>query len=348
MSRWTDTSVTEQSRAPGQVRGFFTGKVTRFLLCIGLAAGLAAASPLGGVAVAGATPVAAGHHSGRGGGAGDRGRGGDGRGGGGGGGFVGGQFFNKGHHQRSVTVDGMVLSGGAGADFTLTATSSTVRSLKGTSVTVDVSSSTKYKEPGVSSPSVAVGDFVTVNGTETSTTGTITAKSVQIPAVQVTGDVTGGGTGSNFTLTTTSTTIYGAKGTTVTIDVNVGGVTTKYREKGVSSPSVAVGDKVQVSGTQAGTATIDAVLVVITTPPARHHHRILPVIGHGHGNGGPGNGGPGNGGPGNGGPGGPGNGGPGRGNGGGGYGGGGYGGGGGNGGGGGYGSHGGHGGRGGR
>jgi hypothetical protein len=292
VSREIDSNVREQSRAPGQVRGFFTGKVTSFFLCIGLALGLAVASPLGGVAVAGATPVAAGHHSGWGGGSGDRGKGsGDSRGGGAGGGLGGGQFFNRGHHHRSVTVDGTVLSGGAGADFTLTATSSTVRSLKGTSVTVDVSGSTAYREPGVRSPSVAVGDFVIVTGTQTSTTGTITAKSVEIPAVQVTGDVTSGGSGSNFTLTTTSSTIYGAKGTTVTIDVNAGGVTTKYREKGTSSPSVAVGDKVQVLGTQAGTATIDALLVVITAPPVKHHHRIFPIIGHGVGNGGGGNGG---------------------------------------------------------
>ena len=77
----------------------------------------------------------------------------------------------RGHRVSSVTVDGTVLSGGAGADFTLTTTSWTLRSLKGTAVTVDVTSATKYKQPGVSSPSVTAGDFVTVTGTETSTAG---------------------------------------------------------------------------------------------------------------------------------------------------------------------------------
>jgi hypothetical protein len=274
------TDGSEQSpSSSGQIRRFFTRKVTRFLLCIGLAAGLTAVAPIGALTAAGASPVAAGHHSHRGGDSGV------------GGGVGGGRFFNRGHHHamKKVTIDGIVLSGGAGADFALTATSSTVRSLRGTAVTVDVTSSTTYKQPGVSSPSVAVGDFVIAKGTETSTTGTISATAVQIPAVEVTGDVTSGGAGANFTLTTTSTTIYGPTGTTVTIDVNAAGITTKYREKGVSSPSVAVGDKVQVLGNQAGTATINAVLVVMTAPPVRHH-------GHGFGFGGNGGGGYGGGG----------------------------------------------------
>jgi hypothetical protein len=280
----------ERNPSSGPVRAFFTKKVTRFLLCIGLAAGLTALAPIGSLTAATASPVAAGHH----GHSGDKGVG---------GGVGGGRFFNRGHHHamKKVTVDGIVLSGGAGADFTLTATSSSIRSLRGTAVTVDVTSSTTYRQPGVSSPSVAVGDLVIAKGTQTSTTGTISGTAVQIPAVEVTGDVTSGGAGANFALTTTSTTIYGPKGTTVTIDVNVGGITTKYREKGVSSPSVAAGDKVQVLGNQAGTATVNAVLVVITTPPVRHHGHGFGFGGGGPGGGGPGGGGPGGGGPGSGG-----------------------------------------------
>lgn len=298
MSDWPDRSGQDQIPMPRSVRGLLTRKVTRFLVCTGLAVGLAAVSPMGGLTVAGAATVPAGHHStashskasrskashskashsdaGKAGIKGDHARGG--RGGGVGGGFGGGKSANRGHHQRNVIVDGIVLSGGAGADFTLTATSATVKSLRGTSVTVDVTSSTTYGQPGVKSPSVAVGDFVIVKGSDTAANSTITARSVEIPAVEVTGDVTSGGAGSAFTLTTTSTTIYGAKGTTVTIDVNAGGATTRYREKGTSSPTVAVGDKVQVIGSQAGTATVDAALVVITAPPPnKHHHRPVPV-----------------------------------------------------------------------
>ena len=208
-----------------------------------------------------------------------------------GGGNGGGRHSDHGRHHRviTVTVDGTVLSGGAGANFILTATSSTLRSLKGTAVTVDVTSSTTYKQPGVTSPSVTTGDFVVVTGTETSTAGTITAESVLIPAVQLTGYVVTGGAGANFTLTTTSTTIFGPKATTVTINVNVGGITTKYKEKGVESPSVAVGDKVQVTGNQAGTNTVNATLVVITAPPPRHHHYVVPIA-YGHGSNGGGSG----------------------------------------------------------
>ena len=223
MSRKTEGSGnSHQDPAAGPVRGFFARKVTRFLFCIGLAAGLAAASPMGGLAAASAAPVAAGHHFGGGGqGGGDqRGHGGNNGGGGnsyggggnsyGGGGNGGGRHSDHGHHHRviTVTVDGTVLSGGAGANFILTATSSTLRSLKGTAVTVDVTSSTTYKQPGVTSPSVTTGDFVVVTGTGTSTVGTITAESVLIPAVQLTGYVVTGGAGANFTLTTTSTTIF--------------------------------------------------------------------------------------------------------------------------------------------
>jgi hypothetical protein len=59
---------------------------------------------------------------------------------------------------------------------------------------------------------------------------------------------------------------------------------TKYRERGVSSPTVQTGNNVQVTGTQAGAGTVNATLVVIGTPGRGHHG--------GHGGSGPGGGNP--------------------------------------------------------
>ena len=86
----------------------------------------------------------------RSGGKGDKGRGGD-RGG----------KSDRGRHHKvmSVTVDGGVTSGGSGGNFILTATSSTVKSLLHTLVTVDVTTSTAYTQPGVSSPTVLTGEL---------------------------------------------------------------------------------------------------------------------------------------------------------------------------------------------
>ena len=164
-----------------------------------------------------------------------------------------------------VLVSGTVNGGGSGANFTLTATGSTLWGLKkGIGVTVDVSSHTRYLEPGVKSPSVLPNEFVDVLGTRTGTEGTINGAVVYIPAVQLTGNVLSGGGGGDFTLSATSSTIWGLKGTSVTVDVNVTPITTRYREPGVSSPTVAIGDVVQVSADQTGTTgTVNAVLVVI-------------------------------------------------------------------------------------
>ena len=277
-----------EGQASEKMRRLFVLRASRFALCLAVVASLVLA-PIGGLAAASASPSrghhSSAHHSGgggskgdpRSGGSGDKGSGSD----------RGGQGDRGRHHKvMSVTVDGSVTSGGSGGNFTLTATSSTVKSLLHTLVTVDVTTSTAYTQPGVSSPTVLSGDFVIVKGTKSATTsGTITAKSVLIPAVQITGDVTSGGAGAGFTLTGTSSTIYGPKGTSVTVNVSS---STVYKESGVKSPSVAVGDKVQVIGNQAGAATVDATLVVITAPK-KHGHR-----GGGYGNGGNGYGGGGN------------------------------------------------------
>ncbi len=281
-----------EGHASEKMRRLFALRASRFALCLAVVASLVLA-PIGGLATASASPSrdhhSAAHHSSgggtkgdpRSGGKGDKGRGGD-RGG----------KSDRGRHHKvmSVTVDGGVTSGGSGGNFILTATSSTVKSLLHTLVTVDVTTSTAYTQPGVSSPTVLTGDFVIVKGTKSSSTSsTLTAKSVLIPAVQVTGDVTSGGAGAGFTLTATSSTIYGPKGTSITVNVSS---STVYKEEGVRSPSVAVGDKVQVTGNQAGAATVQATLVVITAPK-KHGHRG-GGYGGGYGNGGSGYGGGGN------------------------------------------------------
>jgi hypothetical protein len=140
--------------------------------------------------------------------------------------------------------------------FTLTTSGGTV-------VTVDVGTSTTYRDRGVTSPTIAdlkVGDHVAVFGTDTS--DTVTATSVAIGDLGGPGGPGGpGGSGTgpggsppaavgtvkavgtdSFTLTTSG-------GTVVTVDV---GTSTTYRDPGVTSATFAdvkVGDHVAVFGT---------------------------------------------------------------------------------------------------
>ncbi len=160
-----------EGRASEKMQRLFALRASRFALCLAVVASLVLA-PIGGLAAASASPSrghhSAAHHSGgggskgdpRSGGRGDKGRGSD-RGGKG----------DRGRHHKvmSVTVDGAVTSGGSGGNFTLTATSSTVKSLLHTLVTVDVTTSTAYTQPEVSSPTVLSGDFVIVKGTKSAT-----------------------------------------------------------------------------------------------------------------------------------------------------------------------------------
>jgi hypothetical protein len=141
----------------------------------------------------------------------------------------------------------------------------TVTAAGGVTWTVDLTSSTTYTEPGVTSPTysdVAVGDQVAVSGTSTAS-DTVSASSVMITVRPVTvGTVTtapASSTGS-FTLTT-------CKGVTWTVDLT--GSTT-YTERGVTSPTysgVAVGDEAVVFGTSTGTDTATASSVVIIQRP---------------------------------------------------------------------------------
>jgi co-chaperonin GroES (HSP10) len=256
MSGTTSEGDPYETRRQGHVRGF-AWKAVRFAISLAVAAGLVAA-PVAGLAPAGAAAL----HAGRAHSTGVE--------------MAKSPSFGHSRQHHVVKVDGTVTSGGAGGNFVLTAKSSTVKSLEGTAVTVVVSSSTQYREPGVSSPSVAVGDFVVVKGTAGTSAGTLNATRVVIPAARVTGDVTSGGAGANFTLTSTVSTIYGPSGTAIMIVVSS---STKYHEPGVSSPSVAIGDRVVVSGMQGGTATVDALAVFIVPPVSCRHHGHLPVPG---------------------------------------------------------------------
>jgi hypothetical protein len=330
-------------RRSGRGGGPLGSRVTRFVLSLGLAAGLATVLPLATTSAAGATPVPAGHHFG---GHGHHSGGGGGGGGGGNGSGSGGGApgWDRGHggHGRGP---GRVISGTAegvtssGFDLAVAARWAALTSTS-TTVAVNVTSSTKYIEPGQGRPSPGIsgvvdGDKVQVAGAPTGT-GTITAFLVMVPLTNDTGTVSAAGA-SGFTLTLsnqwdtltgTSTTIAvgvtpgttyrepgqgtpitssGLDGYTVdvtgaqdgagavtalvvgvplardagtvagltsggfslttkdaTVTVNVSSSTTVH-ERGVSSASVQSGDAVQVIGAQAGTGTVNALLVVIGT-----------------------------------------------------------------------------------
>ena len=175
---------------------------------------------------------------------------------------------------------GTVASVGDGT-FTLTTADKTT-------VTVNVSSTTTYRDPSVTSPTIAnvtVGEHVAVFGTDTS--NVVTATSVAIGDPPAGGKGGPGGPGGSppaamgtvasvgdgtFTLTT-------ADKTTVTVNVSS---TTTYRDPSVTSPTIAnvtVGEHVAVFGTDTSNV-VTATSVAIGDPPAG-------------GKGGPGGGGPG-------------------------------------------------------
>ncbi len=166
----------------------------------------------------------------------------------------------------------------------------TLKTTSGTSVTVDVSSTTTYRDRGVTSPSfanVSVNEHVAVFGTTSS--GTVSATSVLIggagghvgfgegapPAAS--GIVTSLGS-NTFTLKTTS-------GTSVTVDVSS---TTTYRDRGVTSPSfanVSVNEHVAVFGTTSS-GTVSATSVEIGTEGGHFGHGYGGWNGAGSGAGG--------------------------------------------------------------
>lgn len=142
----------------------------------------------------------------------------------------------------------------------------------GTAVTVDVSSTTTYVDPAVTSPSLAdvkVGAHVAVFGADSSNTVTATKVAVGGPG----GPGGRGGPhgtppaamGTVASVGTNTFTLTDRDGKTVTVDVSS---TTTYREAGVTSPTLAdvkVGSHVAVFGTEAG-STVTATSVGIGMP----------------------------------------------------------------------------------
>jgi hypothetical protein len=144
-------------------------------------------------------------------------------------------------------------------------------------VTVNLSSTITYREPGFSSPglgNIMVGDRVWVSGTQDGT-DMVNATSIILPPAMEFGTVAtapSSPTATSFTITT-------AAKTSATITVNVSGTTT-YRDPGVSSPTlvdVVASAHVIVVGTQDGTGSVNATSVFVL--PAGLGHG--PPGGHG-------------------------------------------------------------------
>ena len=169
----------------------------------------------------------------------------------------------KGGHGAHGAPSGKTSPPGQGSRHVFTGTVSSpsgdsfmLLTAKGATLTVEVSSATAYREPTVRRASVAdvlAGDKVRVVGTEP-TPGTLDATLVLVPAVRAAGTVASVGT-SSFVLTLTAGTL--------TVDVSSA---TVYREPTVHRASFAdvlAGEKVAVTGTQAGTGTINATTVMV-------------------------------------------------------------------------------------
>ncbi len=149
----------------------------------------------------------------------------------------------------------------------------TLTTLDGASVTVDVSGTTTYLDPGVTTPTIAdvkVGDHVAVFGTGTN--NTVAATKVAIGGPGGPGGHQGwGGTnpaafGTVASVGTNTFTVTSPDGTNVTVGV---GSSTSYMEFGKTSASVAdvtVGARVVVFGTHANN-TVTATKVGIGSPP---------------------------------------------------------------------------------
>ena len=176
----------------------------------------------------------------------------------------------------------------------------TVRGHNGSTTTVDVNSSTTYKDPGVTSPSlsdVKAGEIVAVAGSSSS--GTVHATSVMIGGPGGPGGFGGfhrfgGGTppaaaGTVGNVRTNTFTVKGHNGTTTTVDVNS---STTYKDDGVTHPTLSnlkAGDFVVVTGSSSS-GTVHATSVAIGGPagPGGGYGGPGGFGGHGAWNGGPG------------------------------------------------------------
>ena len=155
----------------------------------------------------------------------------------------------------------------------------TLSTIDGTKVTVDVSGTTTYTDPGVTTPSftdVKVGDHVAVFGSDSSNTVTATKVALGGPEGDGPGGFGGhrafGGTppaavGTVASVGTNRFVVTSPDGTKVTVDV---GSSTSYMEFGKTSASIAdvtVGAHVGVFGTDANN-TVTATKVGIANPTA--------------------------------------------------------------------------------
>lgn len=233
-------------------------------LSAGLALGLVAAPIVAGAGAAVASPIAA-HHDAHGGGKGS------GHGIGNWGVPPGGSWWGHAHHadHHLRLVVGTVSNPGS-TGFTLTTE-------RGKALTIDVTASTKYIEPGVTgadASDVLAGDRVWVAGSEPQE-GTLDALGVFIPLVRYAGAVSSTNLPGSFTisvpgrpLTGTSSTLT-ATATTVTVNLSN---TTVISEPHVASPTVQVGDHVRVAGQQDGALTVNAIRVWVAPPEGHHGH----------------------------------------------------------------------------
>jgi endonuclease YncB( thermonuclease family) len=225
-------------------RGAWTGK-RRKGLRVASAAGLALGLAVGGSAIAGATTSG-----------------------------------SSGAHATSPgqpPAGGMPPNGGSppaavGTVATVGTNSFALKAKDGSTVTVDVTSSTTYRDRDVTSPTLAnvtVGETVAAFGTKTAST--VAATSVDIGGPGGPGGAGGHGgsppaaVGTVATVGTNSFTLKARDGSTVTVDVTS---STTYRDQGVTSPTLAnvtVGETVAAFGTDTSN-TVSATSVDIGGP----------------------------------------------------------------------------------
>jgi hypothetical protein len=174
-------------------------------------------------------------------------------------------------HHSGYSLNGNVGRPGlAGTVATAPSNNSfTVTTRSGSTLTVDVATTTTYVERGVSSPSlsnVTVGELVAVFGSTSGTTVSASEVSISAPNHGNVGRPVLAGTVETAPISNAFT-VKSRNGTTTTVEVSSA---TTYVERGVSAPSlsnVTVGELVAVFGTISST-TVSATEVAIAQPRA--------------------------------------------------------------------------------
>ena len=196
-------------------RGYF-----RLIFSVVVLLGLGWLVPVGGLAIASATPAHHGDQRWRSQGVGD----------------------GSGHDSHNVHTATGTVTGLGTSEFSMVTE-------KGTTLDVDTANA-RYREPGVpnGSVSVAVGDKVQVRGSQQSS-GKFVAKLVKLPEASAVGKVQGV-VGHEITLNPVRSTL-----TSTSVTIVADGSASRYIDPGVSNPSISdvkVGDLVLVRGTQEG------------------------------------------------------------------------------------------------